>query len=280
MLETLSSQAATRPDTHGRVPAPRTTHNYSTSSSRHHRAVGLSPKSAMTVRPSPWRISFVSGLADRWAPFSSRPCLPCWRRSHEQQGPLAPRALPRFIATTNPSATVSSSADFPGDTGYTAYLAPPISRRDEDGFSSCSAHPCHRAAPTTPPERIDASVRIRRSVLPSPNTRRLGLRSNLCRGHLWVHLRCGPVTRSPSSRWLCQSASDHSVSLLSATQATGLLTSALAGFSPAECASLRLDALVFQNWIAANLTLLCGSGGSEVHRVFDAAPGDGDLGRG
>ena len=41
---------------------------------------------------------------------------------------------------------------FPGVSGYTAYLAPPISRRDEDGFSSCSACPCHRAAPTTPPE--------------------------------------------------------------------------------------------------------------------------------
>ena len=28
----------------------------------------------------------------------------------------------------------------------------PISRRDEEGFSSCSACPCHRAAPNTPPE--------------------------------------------------------------------------------------------------------------------------------
>ena len=156
---------------------------------------------------------------------------------------MAPRALPRFIATTGPTATVSSSAAFPGDAGYTTYLAPPISRWDEDGFSSCSAHPCHRAAPTTPPERIDASVRIRRSVLPSLKPRKLGLRSHLCRGHLWVHLRCGPVTRSPSRRWLCQSASEHLVSLLSATQATGLLTLALAGLTPAGCASLRLDAL-------------------------------------
>ncbi len=32
----------------------------------------------------------------------------------DQQGPFAPRALPRFLATTNPSATLSSSADFPG----------------------------------------------------------------------------------------------------------------------------------------------------------------------
>jgi hypothetical protein len=37
-------------------------------------------------------------------------------------------------------------------TGYTIYLAPPISRWDEDGFTSCSACPCHRAGPTTPPQ--------------------------------------------------------------------------------------------------------------------------------
>jgi len=131
----------------------------------------------MTVQPSPWRISFVSGPADSWASLSSRPCLPYWRRIHEQQGPLAPRALSRFLATTSPSATVSSSADFPVETGYTTYPAPPISRWDEDGFSSCSAHPCHRAAPTTPPERIDTSVRVRRSMMPSPHPRQLGLRS-------------------------------------------------------------------------------------------------------
>ena len=53
--------------------------------------------------------------------------------------------------------------------GYTAYPAPPLSRRDEEGFSSCSACPCHRAVATTPPERVAASVRLRRSVLPSPS---------------------------------------------------------------------------------------------------------------
>src|ERR1700731_1204720 len=38
----------------------------------------------------------------------------------------------------------------PGFAGYTAYLAPTISRRDEEGFSSCSACPCHRAVASTP----------------------------------------------------------------------------------------------------------------------------------
>jgi hypothetical protein len=39
----------------------------------------------------------------------------------------------------------------PGFAGYTAYLAPTISRQDEEGFSSCSACPCHRAVASTPP---------------------------------------------------------------------------------------------------------------------------------
>ena len=43
----------------------------------------------------------------------------------------------------------------PGVAGYTTYLAPPISRREEEGFSSCLARPCHRAAATTPPESSD-----------------------------------------------------------------------------------------------------------------------------
>ena len=41
------------------------------------------------------------------------------------------RALPRFNATTDPAATVSSSTVFPGASGYAVYLAPSISRRDE-----------------------------------------------------------------------------------------------------------------------------------------------------
>jgi hypothetical protein len=40
----------------------------------------------------------------------------------------------------------------PGLAGYTAYLVPTISRRDEEGFSSCSACPCHRAAASHPAE--------------------------------------------------------------------------------------------------------------------------------
>src|SRR5262249_41294730 len=62
-------------------------------------------------------------------------------------GPFAQQTLLRFLASTSRAATVSRSADFPVVACYTADLVPPISRWDEDGFSVCSACPCHRAIP-------------------------------------------------------------------------------------------------------------------------------------
>src|SRR5205823_6267552 len=57
--------------------------------------------------------------------------------------------------------------------------------RDEEGFSSCLAHPCHRAAAITPPECPATSASLRRSMPPSPHegrkARPLGLPF---RGHL------------------------------------------------------------------------------------------------
>src|ERR1700676_5110771 len=50
-----------------------------------------------------------------------------------------------------------------------------FSAGDEEGFSSCFAHPCHRAVAITPPECLAASVSLRRSMLPSPHEGRLGL---------------------------------------------------------------------------------------------------------
>jgi len=44
-----------------------------------------------------------------------------------------------------------------GWSGYTIYLAPMISHRDEEGFASYVACPCHRAVASTPP-RWDCRV--------------------------------------------------------------------------------------------------------------------------
>src|SRR5262245_4739757 len=46
---------------------------------------------------------------------------------------------------------------FPGLAGYTTYLAPVISHRDEEGFAIYSVCPCHRAVAFTPP-RWDCRV--------------------------------------------------------------------------------------------------------------------------
>src|SRR5215470_6925167 len=80
---------------------------------------------------------------------------------------------------------------FPGCSSYTACLAPPISRRDEEGFSSCFACPCHRAVASYP-ARVDGRVsQVRPSMLPSPYSWRLGL---------WGHSLSRPHLRSLSLR--------------------------------------------------------------------------------
>lgn len=58
------------------------------------------------------------------------------------------------------------------------------------------------------------------------------------RGHLCVHLRYGPVTRSHPKRIALSMGFRYSVSLLPAIQATGLLIVTLTGLTPAEHTSL------------------------------------------
>jgi hypothetical protein len=115
-----------------------------------------------------------------------------------QQGPFAPWALPHFIATTDLAVTVSPSADFPVDAGYTANLAPPISRWGEDGFSSCSTRPCHRAVPNHPAgvsRRISQIAPRHAAFAANKKARPPGL--SISRPPR-VHSRYGPVTYSPS----------------------------------------------------------------------------------
>ena len=154
-----------------------------------------------------------------------------------QQGPVAPWALPHFLATVDPSDSLS-----PSDPSRVSPLAgPTLLRRFPVGTRRASpvdsTRPCHRAAATTPPEGTP-EARGGRSLLPSPTGDRLGLRICHSRGYLRVHSRCGPVTRSPPRRWLRRWASDQLVSLLTAIQATGLLALAPVGLAPTERVSL------------------------------------------
>jgi SIR2-like domain len=93
---------------------------------------GLDP----SVTPEGFGVGAVSRLkgANQWTSLSSRPCLPlCWRRC-KWQGPFAPRTLLRFIASTDPSATLSSSADFP----VSPVIRPTLLRRFRAGTRRAS----------------------------------------------------------------------------------------------------------------------------------------------
>src|SRR5262245_5706109 len=173
------------------------------------------------TQPSPRRISPASGLADRWVLFSGHPCLPCCRRKYEQQGPFAPRALPRFAATAGPSATLSSSADFPGLPVIRPTQLPRISPRDEEGFSSCSLCPCRRAVANHPAgvtRRVNRLATCHAAFALQLQARPPGL---LPFGATSRSLALRPGDSHPSRGGGCQWASGHSVSLLPAIQLRG-----------------------------------------------------------
>src|SRR6516162_6124451 len=69
----------------------------------------------------------------------------------QMAGPLRSTDITPLPCYYGPSRHPLVFGRLPGVAGYTAYLAPAISRRDEEGFSSCSACPCHRAVASTPP---------------------------------------------------------------------------------------------------------------------------------
>src|SRR6476620_4328671 len=107
--------------------------------------------------------------------FIISPLPPLVSEEYEQQGPFAPRALPRLDATAGPSATLSPSADFPGS----PVIRPTCLRRFRGGARRAS--PVARRAlvtvPSLPPRRsVPPRQPLRRSVLPSPYGWGLGLR--------------------------------------------------------------------------------------------------------
>src|SRR4029077_4272262 len=81
--------------------------------------------------------------------ISSLPSL-CWRL-RKWQGPFAPRILLRFVATTDPAATLSSSTDFPGS----PVIRPTLLRRFRAGTRRASPVALHVlvTALSLPPRR-------------------------------------------------------------------------------------------------------------------------------
>ena len=151
---------------------------------------------------------------------------------------MAPAALPALRATPDPSATVSPSIAFPVVAGYTIYLAPPLSRWGEDGFSRCSTCPHHRAVPPTPPKGSEASVRLPPAMLPSSRTKGLGLRIVFFSRPLVGSLALRPGDSLTIPKMALSGGFLRFVSSPEAPQATGVLTGPPVGLSPTEQASL------------------------------------------
>ena len=156
-----------------------------------------------------------------------------------QQGPLAPRELPRFSATTDPAATVSSSADFPGS----PVIRPTFFRRFRDGTWTASPVARHVLVTVLPllPRRNDASHRSDFDVS-------CCLRPTAGGSASGVHLLTGPPMGSLALRpgdslttprvALSIGFSDF-VSSATAIQATRFLILSSVGLAPTEHASLR-----------------------------------------
>ena len=132
------------------------------------------------------------------------------RRSCVQQGPFAPRALPRFNATTDPAATVSSSVDFP----VMPVIRLTLLQTLLPGTRTASPVAWHVLVTvlSLPPRQRNMSHQLvcDMILLPSSRSSGLGLWGYFYPGHLRVHSCYGPVTRSPPYRRLCQPASSAS----------------------------------------------------------------------
>jgi hypothetical protein len=155
-----------------------------------------------------------------------------------QQGPFAPRALPRFTATTDPAATVSPSADFPGP----PVIRPTLLRRFLDGTRTASPVARHVLVTVLPlpPRQSDLPPQsdCDKPCCLRPNAE--GSASGSC------FLSRPPMSSLPlrpgDSLALPKRALSvgftRFVSSTDATQATGLLTPTPVGLTPTEHASL------------------------------------------
>src|ERR1700692_3789090 len=157
----------------------------------------------------------------------------------QMAGPLGSADITPLLRYYGPSRPPLVFGRLPGFAGSTASLAPTISRRDEEGFSSCLACPCHRAVASTPPRQ-----RCRIGQISAPHVAfALRLRARPSVSLIFEATFAFTVV---TARWLVISPRETLsigfrvlVSLHPAIQTTRLLTLAPAGLSPAEHTSLR-----------------------------------------
>ena len=108
--------------------------------------------------PSSSCISSGSGLADCRAFLSEAPASHHCQRNCETAGSLRSLGVTPVHRYCKPFRHLLAFLPLPGLAGYRSDLLQSISLWDEEGFSSCSTCPYHRAVPTTPPKWHVASV--------------------------------------------------------------------------------------------------------------------------
>ena len=188
----------------------------------------------------------------------TRESLPCCRRHCRTAGPYRSRDIAPLPRYRGPLRHPLAFRPFPRCGGYRAYLAPPLSRRDEEGFSSCSTRPGHRAV-ANHPARVDAaSVSWRRTMLPSPKGCGLGLWGLALSRPPRAHFRYGPMTRSPSSDGFVDGLQGFGLPP-PCRPATGLLTVTPVGLAPTEHVSLswthNLECRSLADWDSLEMSL-------------------------
>ena len=161
--------------------------------------------------PSPSCISSVSGLADCRAFLSDAPASHHCQRNYETAGFLRSLGVTPVHRYFEPFRHLLAFLPFPGLAGYRSDLLQSLSPWGEEGFSSCVTCPCHRAAPTTPPECHVASVSPRHAMLPWEKTR---LPDLFLSRPLLGSLSLQPGDSLTILRWLCRSAPPASFSPL------------------------------------------------------------------
>ena len=136
---------------------------------------------------------------------------------------------------------------FPGCAGYTIYLAPPISWWDEDGFSSCSACPCHRAVPYHPAEVTFRISQLAKHHAAFARPERARPSDSFLSRPFLGSLALRPDDSLTIPRMVLSVGFLRFVSSPEATQATGLRLLPRWDSPPTEHASLSLDALWPEN---------------------------------
>jgi len=154
--------------------------------------------------------------------FIMTPLPPILSEELQTAGPLGSAGITPPHSYFGPIRLPLAFGPFPGVPGYTAYLAPPISRRDEEGLSSCLARPCHHAVDNHPAgvsHRISLIAMSHAAFAKSLPARPPRLK--VSRPPL-VRLRYGLVTRRHPFDDVVGRLQNHGFPTDPATQATGL----------------------------------------------------------